>query len=157
MLYTNLPEGNYENYTSDNTYGSTDYELEDTNYLIDFNELCELETNDLPETCPYRQVLNTNNPLVDFNTRKIPTAPPPNYTPAKSEAKVSSSKTKAVDAFSLRPCVNRIIYIWPKNGRGFWAYVTFVGRRSLAGFRWNGRRWFYFGMSLRNVDAFFCG
>lgn len=155
MLYTNLPQDNYENLTRDD-FSLSKYEWEDTSYLINFSELCELETNDLPSNCPYRQILSADNPMIDFNSRRAPSSPPPNYIPNKTDAKMSSSQTKAIDSISIRPCINTFVYIWPRNGRGFWAYVVFVGRRSLAGYRWNGRRWFYFAIGLSNIEAFFC-
>jgi len=64
--------------------------------------------------------------------------------------------TFAVDPGAIFPCKNRFVYIWPTNGPGFWAYVTFVGRRSIAGWRFGRRGFRYFGMDLRNIEEFFC-
>jgi hypothetical protein len=33
---------------------------------------------------------------------------------------------------------------------------VFVGRNSVAGWRWNGFRWVYFGVDLRRIDSFVC-
>ena len=62
----------------------------------------------------------------------------------------------AIDTGAISPCINRFVYIWPTNGPGFWAFITFVGPRSLAGWRRMGRRWRYFGMDLRRIDSFYC-
>ena len=63
---------------------------------------------------------------------------------------------KAVDPGAIRPCTFRFVYIWPKRGQGFWAYLTFVGNRSASGFRWTRGQWRYFGIDLRRIDSFQC-
>ena len=68
----------------------------------------------------------------------------------------SAPGTMAVEPQSLRPCLFRFVYIWPRRGRPFWAWLTFVGRKSASGFRWDGRRWVYFGIDLRQIDSFTC-
>lgn len=86
-----------------------------------------------------------------------PSGPPPSVTPSKQSAMVKSGPTGfAVEPQTLRPCLFRFVYIWPRRGRGFWAWLTFVGRKSASGFRWNGRRWVYFGIDLRQIDSFIC-
>jgi len=61
-----------------------------------------------------------------------------------------------VSQASIRPCRFQFVYIWPTTGRPFWAWLINVDRRSIAGFRWNGRRWVYFGMDLRRIAMFEC-
>jgi hypothetical protein len=86
-----------------------------------------------------------------------PSSPPPSFTPSKQSAMVKSVPgTMAVAPQSLRPCLFRYVYIWPRRGRGFWAWLTSVGRRSASGFRWDGRRWVHFGIDLRQIDSFIC-
>lgn len=86
-----------------------------------------------------------------------PSGPPPSITPSKQNATFKSGpQTMAVEPQTLRPCVFRFVYIWPRRGRGFWAWLTFVGRKSASGFRWDGRRWVYFGIDLRQIDSFIC-
>jgi hypothetical protein len=90
-----------------------------------------------------------------------PSGPPPNFIPSKAQAQSLSGGYQqpglfAVDAGSLRPCLFRFTYIWLRNGNAFWAWLTFVGRRSVSGFRWNGRRWMYFGVDTRRIDFFVC-
>ena len=80
-----------------------------------------------------------------------PLSPPPEFVPQKAGIGV-----KAVDPGSIRRCLYRFVFIWPERGRGFWAFLTSVSRRSIAGWRWNGRRWVYFGMDLRRIDSFEC-
>ncbi|WP_010236689.1 hypothetical protein [Clostridium arbusti] len=90
-----------------------------------------------------------------------PSGPPPSSIPAQPQQFHSAGgpggpQVMAVDPGSIRPCLFRFVYIWPRRGRGFWAWLTFVGRRSASGFRWNGRRWIYFGIDLREIQSFEC-
>ncbi|WP_309472246.1 hypothetical protein [Paenibacillus sp. YN15] len=62
----------------------------------------------------------------------------------------------AVDPGSIAACRFRYVYIWQRNGDEYWAYLTFVGRNSVAGFRWIGFTWVYFGLDLRFIDQFVC-
>lgn len=108
--------------------------------------------------------------LIDRNQRqpnKPPTSPPPNFTPNEAQATKTGGSmqqsfgtggpsTKAVDSGAVFPCLFRYTYIWPNRGRGFWTYLTYVGRNSISGWRYDGRRWVYFGMDLRRIRSFYC-
>lgn len=86
-----------------------------------------------------------------------PPGRPPAVTPNKMHAhKKTAVGPMAVEPRTLRPCRFRFTFIWPERGRGFWAWITFVGRRSISGYRWNGYRWVYFGMDVRQIDSFIC-
>jgi hypothetical protein len=92
-----------------------------------------------------------------------PQSPPPSFTPQQSQATSfgggyggGQAGVYAVDPGAIRPCLYRYVFIWPRHGRGFWAWLTFAGRRSVAGWRWNGRRWVYFGMDTRQIVSFYC-
>lgn len=80
-----------------------------------------------------------------------PSGPPPSAAPSKAQA-----GGKAVDLGSLRCCRFRYVYVWLNSGRSFWMYLVFVGRRSIAGWRWTGRRWVYFGIDTRRIVSFIC-
>ena len=82
---------------------------------------------------------------------ETPNSPPPSFSPV--EPRISQF---ALDAGSVMPCRFRFAYIWPRRGQPFWAWITFVGRRSFAGFKWVGRRWVYFAMDLRDVRNIQC-
>ena len=80
--------------------------------------------------------------------------PPPNFTPQKNQGQVS---TFAIDSGSIRGCLYRWVYIWPsRSNRGFWLYLTYVGRRSIAGFRTSRRGFSYYGMDVNQIDSFQC-
>lgn len=82
-----------------------------------------------------------------------PTSPPPSFVPTQSQ---QQAQTFAVDPGSIRGCLFRYTYVWLRGREQFWFYPTFVGRRSVSGYRWNGFRWIYFGISLRQIQSFTC-
>lgn len=83
-----------------------------------------------------------------------PSGPPPAFTPQQAQAQ--GPGIFAVDPGAIRPCTFRYIYIWLDSGEQFWAWLVFVGRRSVAGWRWNRFRWVYFGIDLRDIQSFVC-
>jgi len=85
-------------------------------------------------------------------TAPPPSAPPPSFVPAQTQ----QAATFAVDPGSIRRCLFRYTYVWLRNFQQFWFYPTFVGRTSVAGWRWTGNRWVYFGISLRQIQSFTC-
>ncbi len=139
---------------------------EDVIRFYDPNYSYDLETEDLPITCPYRQI----GPFPQFP--QVPPGPPgppgpqgppgrppsapPNFTPPQPQTQQLGVTPLAVDPGAIRPCVYRLVYIWPRRGRGFWAWLTFVGRRSASGFRWYRNNWTYFGIDLREIRSFQC-
>ncbi|MDP4090993.1 MAG: hypothetical protein Q8930_17225 [Bacillota bacterium] len=86
----------------------------------------------------------------------MPPGPPPGHTPAETQAHQFGAAPFAIDQGAIRPCMFRYVYIWPRRGPGFWAWITFVGRRSIAGYRWERNNWRYFGMDLRQIRSFQC-
>lgn len=84
-----------------------------------------------------------------------PPGPPPTKAPVKSQ-KSGEANLKAVDPGALRPCIYRYVYIWPRRGKSFWAWLTYIGRESASGYKWNGHRWIYFGIDLRDIQSFQC-
>lgn len=88
-----------------------------------------------------------------------PSGPPPSAKPSKNQAQVQSyagMSTKAIESGAIRPCKYRYVYIWLTNGMSFWAWLTYVGKKSVSGWRWTGYRWVYFGIDLRRIDSFVC-
>ncbi|MDP4163302.1 MAG: hypothetical protein Q8898_09380 [Bacillota bacterium] len=79
-----------------------------------------------------------------------PTSPPPSYTPQEQVSQF------AVDPGAIRRCLYRYTFIWLHNGRSFWFYPTYVGRTSIAGYRWRGFRWVYYGTDLNRIRSFRC-
>jgi hypothetical protein len=81
-----------------------------------------------------------------------PSGPPPTFVPAQR----GGITPRAIDPGAIRGCLFRYVYIWLVNGRQFWAWLVFVGPRSIAGWRWNGFTWVYFGTDLENISSFVC-
>lgn len=79
-----------------------------------------------------------------------PTGAPPSFEPQASPSLFN------IDPGAIRPCTYQYVYLWLKDGRSFWAWLTFVGRRSVAGWRWDRFRWTYFGTDLDNISSFVC-
>lgn len=79
-----------------------------------------------------------------------PSSPPPSFVPTEQ---VSAF---AVDPGSIRRCMFRYTYVWLRNRQQFWFYPIFIGRQSVAGWRWTGFSWMYFGISLRQIQSFTC-
>ena len=117
----------------------------------------EFRQSDSTYYCPYCEYSVEAEDMYRQPQYGGPSGPPPSYTPSKQQAQVKFGPgIMAVDPGAIRPCRYKFVYIWPKRGRGYWAWLTFVGRRSVAGYRWNGRRWVYFGIDLRSIDSFIC-
>ena len=87
-----------------------------------------------------------------------PSSPPPNFTPQmqQSQSFGGGPSTFAVDPGAIRGCLFRNTYVWLENGRSFWFFPTFVGRTSVAGWRWRQWRWEYYGTDLRRIRSFRC-
>jgi len=81
-----------------------------------------------------------------------PQTPPPSTVPAQTQ----QIEAFAVDPGGIRRCLFRFTYVWLRGFQQFWFYPIFVGRNSIAGWRWNGFRWVYFGISLRQIQSFTC-
>nr|WP_255457451.1 transporter [Sporosarcina sp. JAI121] len=82
-----------------------------------------------------------------------PSGPPPTTTPA-----YPSTQLFAVDPGAIRGCLYRYTFVWLSRRQGFWFFPVFVGRTSVAGYRWRSRqrRWEYMGIDLNQIDRFSC-
>ncbi|MEC0302041.1 hypothetical protein P4686_03355 [Terribacillus saccharophilus] len=87
-----------------------------------------------------------------------PPGPPPSQIPQLQSVGAGGPSAFAVDPGGIRFCLFRYTYMQLENGQRFWYYPVFVGRTSIAGFRWRPQqfRWQYFGIDLRRVAAFSC-
>ena len=88
--------------------------------------------------------------------QQAPTAPPPNFTPSYPGG--NQPQLFAVDPGAIRGCLFRYTFVWTSRRNGFWYFPTFVGRTSVAGYRWrpSRRRWEFFGIDLNRIDQFTC-
>jgi hypothetical protein len=63
-------------------------------------------------------------------------------------------RVRAIDAGAIRGAMFKMIYVWLEDGQSFWFFPTYVGRESVAGFRWGRFGWTYAGFDLRLVKGF---
>lgn len=125
-----------------------------------------LSVDNNPEPVPYRKDFDktpTSEYRNDFPRQSSPPGPPPSAVPNKAQGQgaqqlhgYGAPATKAVEPGTIKPCLYKYVYIWPKRGHGFWAWLTNVGRKSASGYKWRGYRWVYFGIDLREIDSFEC-
>lgn len=109
---------------------------------------------EMPPTGPGGHPVHPDGPNIGGGAdHGPPSTPPPSFTPQLNQSHVS---TFAVDSGSMRPCLFRFTYVWLENGRGFWFYPTFVGRHSIAGYRWRMNRWSYYGTDTNRIRSFQC-
>lgn len=80
-----------------------------------------------------------------------PMSPPPSFTPQQPTATLF-----AVDPGAISGCRFRNTYVWLNNGEAFWFFPTYIGRRSVAGFRWFRYFWAYFGIDTNRIRSFTC-
>ena len=109
----------------------------------------------IPLACPYRQMAPPV-PSQPAPHQGRPPQTPPGFTPQQPQAQQFGATPLAIDSSAIKPCIFRLVYIWPRRERGFWSYITFVGPRSVSGFHWNRNTWRYFGMDLREISSFQC-
>ena len=95
-----------------------------------------------------------NNPHGGRGNRgrgRVPNMNPPTTIPREVGA------MRSVDSRAIERCMFTNTYVWLKFGDGFWMYITFVGPRSVAGYRWTRFGWTYTGFDINAIRAFSCG
>lgn len=143
-----------------NYFRSEDAKYEEANYD-------DINYDNIPEDmepfnefyCPYLQFYAAHPPMfMSRQQHQLPPGPPPSHTPKKAPGGpgLHGVQPQMVSPTSLRPCLFKYTYIWPKRGNGFWAWLTYVERRTVSGYRWYRNRWAYFGMDTRQIDSFMC-
>ncbi|AKO90942.1 hypothetical protein [Priestia filamentosa] len=103
-----------------------------------------------PSTLPTPPPLGPPGPPSQGPTSGPPTAPPPTFVPQQQV------ETFAVDPGGIARCLFNYTYVWLRGAEQFWFYPIFVGRTSVAGYRWTGFNWVYFGIDLRQIQSFTC-
>ncbi|WP_246483807.1 transporter [Heyndrickxia vini] len=86
-----------------------------------------------------------------------PPGPPPGAGQGMQSSNHSSSPSVyAVDPGAFKGCLHRYTRVRLRNGQRFWFYPTFIGRTSVAGYRWINNRWRYEGMDTNRIVSFNC-
>jgi len=108
-------------------------------------------------TVPPRPVPQPPRPIPrpphNFNPHSgsAPRFAPPVYIPQRAPG------LRAVDPGAITRCLYSNTYVWLNNRQHFWFFPTFVGRKSIAGYRWMHNSWVFMGFGLNMIDSFFCG
>ncbi len=89
-------------------------------------------------------------PEPGYGNRK-PYGPPPRQIPERADF-----GPRAVDPGGIMNCLYNYTYVWLVNGSSFWFFPTFVGEKSIAGYRWGFFGWSYLGFDLKLIDFFTC-
>jgi hypothetical protein len=89
-----------------------------------------------------------------------PPGPPPAVPPVQQTGYWPGEGvgTFAVDPGSMNRCLYRYTYVTLENRRRFWFWPVYIGRTSVAGYRWRPRqqRWVYMGLDTRQILSFQC-
>ena len=48
-----------------------------------------------------------------------------------------------------------LVYIWLKNGNGFWYYISYSTKNSLIGYIWNGKNWTKKDLNLKFLMSYY--
>ena len=128
-------------------------------YNNDSEDQLYFSYSDIPFECPYRQQAGLYRPMHPQGNppqgggNMPPVGPPPSITHSQHNMQ---AEPMAVDPGAIKHCIYKYVYIYPRRGRAYWAWLTFVGRRSVAGYKWTGRNWVYFGIDLKQIESFYC-
>lgn len=80
--------------------------------------------------------------------------PPPQFPPPAGQMFRQPGRRPPFRSF--RSCLFRNTYVWLRNGNSFWFYPVFIQPGGVAGYRWTGNRWRFYGLDTRRVDFFEC-
>jgi hypothetical protein len=120
--------------------------------------------------CPFNNCYRQN-----FDTNVLPTAPgvtgvpqlmvpigpPPPFIPSETQATFQHTGAGTgffltVDPSTFSTCMFMYVYIWLKDGSGFWSWITYVDNNSIGGWRWSGTSWIQFRLNINAVHGFGC-
>jgi hypothetical protein len=87
-----------------------------------------------------------------------PPGPPPSSPPSQALGfdAPGGPSVLAVDPGAFYGCLHRYTWVRLNSGEQFWFYPTFIGRRSVAGYRWFFFTWVYFGIDSNRIRSFQC-
>lgn len=155
-----------DTYNTDESNDSLDFEFSPIPYeSLNRQFIPPFPPGGMPPFGGYPYPPYNNYPGGMYPPQGMPSTPPPNYIPSKDDKEVQSlssnyntsdKKSKSKYSNSIKFCLYKYTYIWETNGRSYWAYLLNVSRYSISGFRWLGRIWVYFGISLKKIDSFYC-
>ena len=119
-----------------------------------------------PPVQPVPPLRPTPAPIPPVHPHPMPTPPPilrpptgsgsaPRLAPPAFVPQITPA-LRLVEPGAIANCLYSFTYLWLTNRNQFWFFPTFVGRRSIAGYRWIHGSWVFMGFDLRLIDSFFC-
>ncbi len=73
-----------------------------------------------------------------------PLSPPPKNKPKKPRTSY------------IIDCMHQYTYVWLKRGNSFWFYPTRIEQGEVSGYRWDGRKWVFYGLDEKSIDQVAC-
>ncbi|QZY56695.1 hypothetical protein [Crassaminicella profunda] len=92
----------------------------------------------------------TTKPNKSFSMPVFPDNPPD--PPLLERSVENGSEGDVTDV--IKPCLNKYVYIWLKDGSSFWMYLVYAEEGYIGGWIWLDTQWHYFGTCMYNVDSF---
>lgn len=74
---------------------------------------------------------------------------PPNSPPPKT-------KPKKPKVSYIIDCMHQYTYVWPKHGKPFWFYPTRIEQGEVSGYRWDGKKWVFYGFGEKSISQVAC-
>lgn len=105
----------------------------------------------------YSQGASSSNPYSRTTSSRPPYGPPPPFTPSEiqiiyQQFSTSPNAYMVVSSSVIKTYMFRYVYIWLKDGTGFWAWINYVDNAFIAGWRWNGSNWVPFKLEIRTIN-----
>jgi hypothetical protein len=73
-----------------------------------------------------------------------PKSPPPKKKPPKPKTSY------------IIDCIHQYTYVWPKRGMSFWFYPTRIEKGEVSGYKWNGKKWIFYGLDEKSISQVAC-
>ena len=59
------------------------------------------------------------------------------------------------DLHTIMNLTNIVVYIWLKNGNGFWYYISYTQKNWLIGYIWNQKKWVSKTIDFNNIFSYY--
>jgi len=114
--------------------------------------------------CPYKfSYKNFLNRASEYERSQLtlPPGEPPPFIPSKTDAMYSTYGCCGPATFQVSPsviktCINQYLYIWAKNGTGYWFWFNNADNKQyISGLRWTGSSWLNFRESFSNIQGYY--
>ena len=114
--------------------------------------------------CPYKlSCKNFLNRASEIKSSQLtmPPGAPPEFIPSKTDALYSNYGCCGPATFQVSPsviktCINQFLYIWLKNGTGYWYWLNNADTKQyIGGLKWIGSSWINSNESFSNIQGYY--